>query len=106
MSKSKRTKREQIGLGDALLGTRLDEVRGKTESPTGADLFIVDNSQWLQLFKTVDLGDVIKRMVLDIQHWENATGNKLNEMDTSKKLTTLPSVYNVMTMAARPEKVV
>ena len=41
MSKSKRSKREQIGLGDALFGTRLDEVRGEIEPKTGADLFIV-----------------------------------------------------------------
>lgn len=48
MSKSKRSKREQIGLGDALFGTRLGEVKGKTESTTGADLFIVNNnaSDW------------------------------------------------------------
>lgn len=62
----------------------------------------VDNIQWLNVFKTVDLGDVINRMVFDIQHWEKITGQKLNEMDYSKKLTTLPSVYNVMAMAARP----
>lgn len=62
----------------------------------------VDNSQWLHLFKTVDIGDVIKGMVFDIQHWEKVTGEKLNERDLQKKLTTLPSVYNVMAMAARP----
>lgn len=61
----------------------------------------VDNSQWLKLFKTVDIGDVIKEMVLDIQHWEAATGKRLNEMDPQKHLTTLPSVYNVMTMDAK-----
>lgn len=64
----------------------------------------VDNIQWLNVFKTVDLGDVINRMVFDIQHWEKATGQKLNEMDYSTKLTTLPSVYNVMAMAARPNQ--
>jgi len=62
-----------------------------------------DNSQWLHLFKTVDLGDVIRRMVSDIQQWETATGEKLNEVDYSRRLTTLPSVYNVMAMAARPK---
>ena len=65
----------------------------------------IDNSQWLRVFKTVDLGDVIKRMTSEIQSWENATGEKLNEIDYSKKLTTLPSVYNVMAMAARPKNV-
>ena len=62
----------------------------------------VDNSQWLHVFKTVDLGDIISGMVFEIQHWEKVTGEKLNEMDPKKKLTTLPSVYNVMAMAARP----
>ncbi len=64
----------------------------------------IDNSQWLHVFHTVDLGDVIRRMALEIQHWEDDTGKRLNEMDSSRKLTTLPCVYNVMAMAARPEK--
>lgn len=63
----------------------------------------IDNSQWLNLFKTVDIGDVIKGMVSDIQHWERVTGKKLNESDPQNRLTTLPSVYNVMAMAARPK---
>ncbi len=62
----------------------------------------IDNKQWLNVFRTVDIGDVIKWMVFDIQRWESATGNKLNEMDSTGRLTTLPSVYNVMAMAARP----
>lgn len=65
----------------------------------------VDNSQWLNVFQTVDLGDVIRRMASDIQRWENATEKKLNEVDYSKRLTTLPSVYNVMAMAVRPKRV-
>jgi hypothetical protein len=64
----------------------------------------VDNNMWLKVFQTVDLGDVIKNMVFDIQHWEEVTGQKLNEMDPQKRLTTLPSDYNVMAMNARPKK--
>ena len=64
----------------------------------------VDNQQWRELFKTVDLGDVINRMVTDIEQWENVTQRRLNEVDQSKTLTTLPSVYNVMTMDARQKK--
>ncbi len=64
----------------------------------------IDNSQWLNVFKTVDIGDVINGMASDIQHWEEATGEKLNEMDSENRLTTLPSVYNVMAMAARPKE--
>ena len=49
----------------------------------------IDNYMWLKIFKTVDIGDIIEGMVLDIQQWENETGQKLNEMDP--QLTTLPS---------------
>ncbi|MFC2064272.1 hypothetical protein ACFLXB_04150 [Chloroflexota bacterium] len=62
----------------------------------------VDNNQWLQVFKTVDLGDVLRFMVQDIQKWENKTTRRFNELDDSKRLTTIPSVYNVMAMDARP----
>ncbi|MBM2831983.1 MAG: hypothetical protein HW414_1035 [Dehalococcoidia bacterium] len=53
MTRSKRPEREQGALGDALFGTRLGEVRDGADQveakpdgppPTGADLFIVDNS--------------------------------------------------------------
>lgn len=63
----------------------------------------VDNQEWLNVFKTVDIGDVINRMVCDIQKWEKETKKKFNELDSSKKLTTLPSVYNVMAMNDRPK---
>jgi hypothetical protein len=63
----------------------------------------VDNAQWFQVFKTVDLGDVLHRMVNDIQKWEGITGMHLNDLDPSKRMTTLPSVYNVMAMDARPK---
>jgi hypothetical protein len=63
----------------------------------------VDNTQWLKVFKTVDIGDVLNRMAIDIQEWENITQHRLNEMDHSRMLTTLPSVYNVMAMEARPK---
>ena len=62
----------------------------------------IDNAQWLHVFKTVDIGDVLHRMVFDIQKWERVTEKKLNNLDFSKRLTTLPSVYNVMAMLARP----
>lgn len=63
----------------------------------------VDNQQWLQLFKTVDLGDVIRFMARDIEKWESATGENFNLMDSSGRLRTLPAVYNVVAMAARPK---
>jgi hypothetical protein len=63
----------------------------------------IDNAQWFHVFQTVDLGDVLNRMVIDIQKWEGITGRQLNDLDDSKRLTTLPSVYNVMAMCARPQ---
>jgi hypothetical protein len=61
----------------------------------------IDNAQWLKVFQTVDIRDVISWMASDIQRWEDFTGEKLNELDKSGRLSTLPSVYNVMAMAAR-----
>jgi hypothetical protein len=61
----------------------------------------IDNAEWLHVFKTVDIGDVLHLMVLDIQKWEEITGRHLNDLDLTKRLTTLPSVYNVMAMNAR-----
>ena len=63
----------------------------------------VDNTEWLSVFQTVDLGDVLRWMVLDIQKWEEITGSQLNVLDQSKRLTTLPSVCNVMAMDGRPK---
>lgn len=62
----------------------------------------IDNAEWLHVFKTVDFGDVLRYMVSDIQKWEGITRMHLNDLDQSKRLTTLPSVYNVMAMRARP----
>jgi len=63
----------------------------------------IDNAQWRFVFRTVDLGDILKWMVADIREWESVTGQQLNTMDKLGRLSTLPSVYNVMAMAARPE---
>lgn len=62
----------------------------------------VDNAEWVHVFQTVDLGDVLRLMVCDIVKWEGSTGSQLNTLDESKRLTTLPAVYNVMAMYARP----
>jgi hypothetical protein len=63
----------------------------------------IDNAEWLHVFKTVDIGDVLHCMVFDIQKWEEIKEMQLNDLDPSKRLTTLPSVYNVMAMLARPK---
>lgn len=61
----------------------------------------VDNAEWKQLFRTVDLGDVIRLMAKEIKAWESSTSLKLNECDHTNATTTLPAVYNVMAMEAR-----
>lgn len=62
----------------------------------------VENSQWKEIFKTVDLGDVLRFMISDIQKWESKTNLRLNTLDRTRRLTTLPAVYNVLAMIARP----
>lgn len=63
----------------------------------------VDNVQWKQLFKTVDLSDVLGFMVKDAQNWEQISQVQLETMDKSKRLTTIPSVYNAVAMEMRPK---
>ena len=41
-------------------------------------------------------------MTKEIALWEKDTGEKLDLIDQQQRLTTLPSVYNVMAMKARP----
>ena len=61
----------------------------------------IDNVQWKSLFKTVDYGDIIALMADEIMAWENQTGQLLDSCDPSG-IFTLPSIYNVMAMKARP----
>jgi hypothetical protein len=62
----------------------------------------VDNTEWITVFKTVDFGDVIHTMADEITAWEEITGEQLQTCDYSEN-TTLPAVYNVMAMEARPK---
>ncbi len=66
MSKSKRSKKNQLGLGDELFGTRLGEFRDRSPKKSGTDLFIIDNSDedwkvsdylhdWCQLSQSIDI---------------------------------------------------
>jgi hypothetical protein len=61
----------------------------------------IDTSQWLHVFKTVDYGDIIKNMAEEIVKWEKRTGRLLDECRLYEGLT-LPAIYNVMAMEARP----
>lgn len=61
----------------------------------------VDTIQWQKLFKTVDYGDIIALMADEIMAWEKQTGQYLDSCDPSPDAT-LPAIYNVMAMKARP----
>jgi hypothetical protein len=61
----------------------------------------VDNNQWLTVFQTVDMGDVIRHMEEEISAWESVTGSKLEMCDAEQPQLTLPGIYNVMAMKAR-----
>lgn len=86
-------------------------TKGKTFSLVGASKILftalpeivlpIDNQQWLELFETIDIGDVINRMALEIKYWEKEIKEHLNECGNSNNLSTLPAIYNVMAMEAR-----
>lgn len=61
----------------------------------------IDTIQWRKLFQTNDYGDIITLMSDEITAWEKQTGHLLDSCDPSLDAT-LPTVYNVMAMKARP----
>jgi hypothetical protein len=61
----------------------------------------IDTKQWPKVFKTPDYGEIILRMIEEIALWEDQIGQPLELCDPFKDAT-LPSVYNVMAMKARP----
>lgn len=61
----------------------------------------IDNAEWKKVFRTIDYADIITRMADEIQRWEMSTGTKFDSCDPGGCLT-LPSIYNVMAMKARP----
>lgn len=61
----------------------------------------VDNAEWKYVFCTENFSEVLLGMLTEIKEWEKVTKKKLDELDTNN-LTTLPAIYNVLAMAARP----
>ncbi|MBW2299517.1 MAG: hypothetical protein JRF46_04410 [Deltaproteobacteria bacterium] len=61
----------------------------------------VDNTQWRAVFKTIDYGDIVRQMAAEMTEWEKRRKTKLDSCDPFRP-TTLPSIYNVMAMRARP----
>jgi len=64
----------------------------------------IDNTQWREVFRTVDYGAIITLMVDEIVEWEKNTENSLDLCDPSYPISSLPAVYNVMAMRARHSK--
>jgi hypothetical protein len=62
----------------------------------------IDTSQWRDVFKTSDYKSILKTMIGEIKDWEQRTEKKLEKCAVNK-VTTLPSIYNVMAMIARPQ---
>jgi hypothetical protein len=63
----------------------------------------IDNNQWLHVFKTIDYGDIIMAMASEIAKWEESSGRLLDDCSPYKNFT-LPAIYNVMAMKARPAR--
>ncbi len=61
----------------------------------------VDTAMWKKLFNAIDYGNIITMMSKEIKAWENQTTLKLDLCDPLGNLT-LPAIYNVMAMKARP----
>lgn len=63
----------------------------------------VDNTQWGAVFKTVDYSDIIMHMAEEIAWWEKKTGQHLERcLPDDLEIMTLPAIYNVIAMKARP----
>lgn len=60
----------------------------------------VDTSEWKHVFRTENYGEILTTMANEIKEWEKLTKKKLENLD--KHPTTLPAIYNIMAMAARP----
>jgi len=63
----------------------------------------IDNSQWLNVFRTIDYGDIVLAMAAEIAKWEERSGQMLNDCSPYENFT-LPAIYNVMAMKARPAR--
>lgn len=60
----------------------------------------VDNEEWNYVFRTDNYGRVLSTMIDEINEWEAKSQTPFESLDSPP--TTIPSIYNVMAMAARP----
>jgi hypothetical protein len=61
----------------------------------------IDNAGWDHVFRTHNYGKVLSIMIDEINEWEKISKTHLETLD-SNPMAMLPSVYNVIAMAARP----
>lgn len=63
----------------------------------------VDNLEWRHVFKTEKYREILSIMANEIDEWEKKfqPRKRLEEVDPNPN-TTLPAIYNVMAMSARP----
>jgi len=89
------------------------KINGSMVGPVGASKVLfaalpevalpVDNQEWKHVFGTDRYYVILSTMVDEIEEWEKRVQEKLNEVSPYAKIT-LPSIYNIMAMSARPLK--
>ena len=87
-------------------------VNGTDIGPVGASKILfavfpelalpVDTTEWKQVFRTDNYEIVLGTMIDEVTDWESKTQTKFETLDSPP--TTVPSIYNVMAMEARPKK--
>ena len=97
---------------DLFDGLEWTEIEGNNIGRVGASKILfaifpeialpVDNSEWDNVFRTHNYGKILQLMTDEIRLWENMSKMNLETLDANSP-TTLPSVYNVMAMDARPK---
>lgn len=61
----------------------------------------VDNLEWKYVFKNKKYREILSIMANEIKKWERKSKIQLEKVDPNPR-TTLPAIYNIMAMAARP----
>jgi len=62
----------------------------------------VDNAEWDDVFRTDNYGKVLTTMIDEVSEWEAKFQTPFESLGSPP--TTIPSIYNVMAMDARPKK--
>lgn len=96
-----------------LVNVRTEKKNLTNVSPVGASKVLfavfpeialpVDNIQWKHVFKTKKYSKILSIMASEIDEWEKKFKPKKNlEKVDPNPNTTLPAIYNIMAMSARP----